>query len=242
MKQPLRLFSLNIERSKHYDRWIPFVQNNNFDVVCLQEVCESDVPMFEEKLGMHVIFAPMGSIYRDDNNQEDVCGIAIGSLVQGEIDIQYYVEEYDKDRKPDSPRGFLFAPRVLLEITYEKDSHVFHIATTHFTRTDNGEITDKQREDANNLLEFLAKKKDFVLCGDMNAPRGKECFDMFSQKYLDHIPAHYTNSIDTSLHRNPDLEFMVDALFSTPHYQTRNVELVTGLSDHMGIVAELYKE
>ncbi|MBP6925640.1 MAG: endonuclease/exonuclease/phosphatase family protein [Candidatus Pacebacteria bacterium] len=242
MQNPLRLLSLNIERAKHYHRWLPFVRENNFDVVCLQEVCESDLGMFKAELGMHFVFAPMRRIYRDDNNQEDICGIAIGLLQEGKIDIHYYVEKYDNEKEPDLPQGFLSAPRVLLGITYEKENHVYYVATTHFTRTDDGEITDKQREDANNLLDLLSKKQDFVLCGDMNAPRGKECFSMFAQQYVDHIPAEYTNSIDTSLHRNPNLEFMVDALFATPHYTASNVKLVAGLSDHKGIVAELYKE
>jgi hypothetical protein len=34
---------------------------------------------------------------------------------------------------------------------------------------------------------------------------------------------------------------MVDGLFTTPVYQTSNVKLVDGVSDHMAIVAEIHK-
>lgn len=245
MNNLLKLFSLNIEEAKHYDRWVPFVQEKGFDVVCLQEVCKSDLHIFEERLDMKFIFTPMCNIFRSDNGERDVCGVAIGSKLAPESnDSISYVKEYHSETEPDSPKGFMWPARVLLSVTYKKDGEPFHISTTHFTKTPDGEITDYQRKDANALLSILQAKGDFVLCGDMNAPRGKECFGMFAEHYHDNIPAHYKSSLDMEIRSHPfegDSNLMVDCLFSTPHYRTENVELVSGLSDHMGIVTDIYK-
>jgi len=246
MNEALKLFSLNIERGKHYDRWIPFVKRGDFDIVCLQEVYEPDLKMFEDELGMKFIFVPMCNVYHDNTHEEVLQGIAIGSRAQSLIsESSYYFQKYDSSKKPDSPSGFKDCGRVLLCSSYKKNDQVFHICTTHFTHTPNGEITEQQKKDAHNLLNLLSDKEEFILCGDMNAPREKACFSMFEKEYTDNIPKHYTSSLDIELRSSPfigDSNLMVDALFSTPHYAAENVELVSGLSDHKAIVADFYKK
>ncbi|MFT5507933.1 MAG: exonuclease III [Hyphomicrobiaceae bacterium] len=39
----MRLLSLNVERSAHLDRFIPFLRDTAPDVACLQELVESDI-------------------------------------------------------------------------------------------------------------------------------------------------------------------------------------------------------
>ena len=48
----IRLVSLNIERRKHLNRILPFLQEYKPDVVCMQELFEKDVPYFEQALGI----------------------------------------------------------------------------------------------------------------------------------------------------------------------------------------------
>lgn len=245
MSNPLKLLSLNIERGKHYDRWIPFVQENNFDVICLQEVYKSDLGHIQSKIGGDMYFAPMANSIHDDTLEHDVIGVAMFVYVDHDsVDVKYYAGTYNATEDSIPPKQLKECPRVLLHLVCTKDGSDFHVGTTHFTWTFNGEINALQKKDLKSFLETLKQYDDMLFCGDMNAPRGRECFDTIAQIYIDHIPMHYVRSLDLDMRDKPvvpDPNLMVDALFSTQHYRTENVELVSGLSDHMGIVADVYK-
>lgn len=54
----LKLITLNIEMDKHYSRFLPFLDSEKADVICLQEVPESALLYFHER-GFATVFAPM---------------------------------------------------------------------------------------------------------------------------------------------------------------------------------------
>mgnify|MGYP003518349091 FL=1 len=87
---------------------------------------------------------------------------------------------------------------------------------------------------------------EFIITGDFNAPRGRETFAIFAEKFKDNIPLSYESSLDTKFHRSPEIRSgerknMVDCLFSTPSYFITDVKLIEGVSDHKAIVAFLEK-
>jgi mRNA deadenylase 3'-5' endonuclease subunit Ccr4 len=47
----IKLASVNIERSNHLDRVEKFLTGYQPDVLCLQEVCARDLPLFEQLMG-----------------------------------------------------------------------------------------------------------------------------------------------------------------------------------------------
>ena len=246
MSEPLKLFSLNIELNRHYDRWIPFVQKNNFDVICLQEVYKSDLKMFEEKLGCQMYFAPMENIIKENTDQKDEYGLAIGfSIEHEEPQFDYYTQPYDPESTAPEIGDFWIYTRTLFHGLCNKDGQDFYIGTTHFTWTPDGDSNEEQARDLESFLKLVDTFKSIIFCGDMNAPRGRLTFDTIAQKYQDHIPTKYITSLDLELRDKPvvpDPNLMVDALFSTDDYRTENVELVSGLSDHMGIIADIYRK
>ena len=54
---------------------------------------------------------------------------------------------------------------------------------THFTWTPNAEVNEMQRQDLPTLFASLDRVPEFILCGDFNAPRGKEIFDTIATVY-----------------------------------------------------------
>ena len=56
---PIKLITLNIEGDKHFNSVLPFLQEQNADVVCLQEVFELDLDLFIDALGGHITFTPL---------------------------------------------------------------------------------------------------------------------------------------------------------------------------------------
>jgi len=54
----LKIISLNIEGRKHLSRVMPFFEREKPDVICLQEIYESDFEKIEKETGMKGIFEP----------------------------------------------------------------------------------------------------------------------------------------------------------------------------------------
>lgn len=235
MPQIIKLISLNIEGDKHFDTVIPFLQKENADSVCLQEVFEKDALLFQEKLGYSTFL--YGPLCTKKGKSWGVCIFSKNPLRL--LQKTYYagseehVKEYDTDNKFGSVQRLLLTA----ELTCNNTSYI--IGTTHFTWTPNGQTNDEQRVDMPNLLKALAIHEEIVLCGDFNAPRGGDMWTTLAQHYKDNIPTHITNTLDPQFHRAPSLVRLVDGLFSTQSYRVSNVRVKNGISDHCAIIGNV---
>ncbi len=241
----IKLVSLNIEMDRHVDRVIPFLLKENPDVVCLQEVLERDVPTLAEALHMRGDFVPVSIV---DVRYEDGTLIVDTELAKkGPQGIGFFTSlpirgegvEYYHGNPKEITRHSAGYSRFLLWRRVEKEGVTFTIGTTHFTWTPDGEASDEQRRDAEGLLQILKQFPDIIFCGDFNAPRGGEIWEMFASRYRDTIPARFVTSIDQNLHRVKGLTRMVDGLFSTPEYRCAETRLECGVSDHCAVVSTI---
>jgi endonuclease/exonuclease/phosphatase family metal-dependent hydrolase len=246
----IKIASINIERSLHLPRVEAFIKHHQPDVLCLQELCERDIPFFEKLMGGKLFYAPM--MLHPSEQQLEPNGIGIIAGTPLENSAEYY---YSGQRTPvttiefthlDTANGGIqksvkpeSVSRVLIAATVQG----FRIANTHLTVTREGESTPEQRADAAKMLTFAKTEAEraggLLLCGDFNAPRGRATFSLIAESFIDGIPAHYTTSIDGSLHRAGQLPYMVDGLFHTPTYKLENATLHSGVSDHMALTATL---
>lgn len=214
---------------------------------CVQELNETDIPRFV-RFGENYIYAP---VHRDV--REDVfVGVGIFSrLPLVNTEVVYY--RGDASRVPDfDPTSVATKYTTQNAMVVVADVEImegvsFRIATTHFTWTPDGMPDDYQRTDAKTLLSCLKTQDPLILCGDMNAPRGGEIYRLFVEQYTDAVPPEHKTSLDINLHRHgqdrrDQLENkMVDYIFTAPPYTASGVELVSGVSDHMAIVATVEK-
>ena len=118
----------------------------------------------------------------------------------------------------------------------------FIICNTHFTWTPDGKTDQYQLEDLPKLLSILEHVGEFVLCGDFNAPRGKEIFDELARRYTDNVPPRFTSSIDGTRHKHGALHIVVDGIFSTSPYVIRDFSMVHGVSDHCALTATVTRK
>lgn len=246
----MKLVSLNIERSKHLERVIPFLREQDPDIVCLQELCERDAPRFMDLFphGSH-IFVPAGEQFAEDEWRVE--GEGIFSRVPFEATaVKHYSRAGEELPKwyTGNPATFTDCDRAAAFADIILEEKVFRVGCTHFTWSAKGEATDVQRADMRKLLSILEESGEFVLCGDFNAPRildGKpgEIYSMIAAKYQDNIPEKYVTSLDVQLHRAGKEKpheidsKIVDYIFSTSGYTVSDVELVFGVSDHAAVVA-----
>lgn len=233
----LELLTLNIQNNRHLERVRATLVEHRPDIVCLQEAIESDCASLASSTGYTVTYAVSGYV-SDQPGPERNWGVAVLSRVP----LLRHVRSYYADdpairvlREPNDPRG------VLLIIELEHLDQPYRIATTHFTWTPDGEINALQKADFPRMKALLARYPDYVLCGDFNAPRGKEMFSRFVNELelTDHLPASVQSTIDPEFHHVKGLTLVVDTVFSTPHYRVTNVRVLEGISDHKGILARV---
>ena len=243
----LKLITLNIEMDKHYARFFPFLDKENADVICLQEVPESALLYFHER-GFTTIFAPM--IIKKLSSIEEKVGIALATKLPFSVRKVYYhgTEENlvladGKDPGKNSAYAYIMAK-------IDFNGEVYSIATTHMVDTPNGKENDLQILVMNKMLKCLKQEEAHCLCGDFNMPRGyNNLYEKITSYYIDSIPKHFGSSLDGNLHRARKIKldqpifdiYMVDYIFTQAPYEAKVEKLQFGVSDHAGVVAHIQK-
>ena len=236
----MRLVSLNVERSAHLQRFVPFLAEIAPDVACLQELNAGDIDTIRTATGLeHCHFIAMGRILPQD---EHPFGVGILSRhVLHDAGTIVYAGGGDGEMVADRSSAESRVATLRYAVAH---AHIAaggfeaKIATTHFPWTDGGRASDFQRQAVDRLIDAMGLDP-VIFCGDFNAPRGGPVFDRLAQHWSDRIPAVVTTSIDPLLHRAGALEFMVDGLFTTPDFAADDVQLHSGVSDHQAITATL---
>jgi endonuclease/exonuclease/phosphatase family metal-dependent hydrolase len=228
---------LNIEHDRHLNRVEAAIAEHLPDVVCLQEVLEADCTRLASVGGYDVRFSISAHLPNRSGAHRN-WGVAVLSRVPVRSQsAQYYADDprIRVAREPNDPRG------VLVVTELEHQGQPYRIATTHFTWSADGQIDAAQRADFARLKPLLSVYPDYVLCGDFNAPRGREMFARFVDELglIDHLPASVTTTLDAQFHRAGALMLVVDTIFSTPQYRVTDTRVLEGLSDHKGILARV---
>ncbi|TAJ13989.1 endonuclease/exonuclease/phosphatase family protein [Patescibacteria group bacterium] len=252
----MKLISLNIEGAKHLARVCAFLEKEDADVLCVQEIFERDAEMIARKYNLNHSFSPMllSQYIKKENEPWEPFGICMFSktLLENVRSDMYWSPHQDLKKfdttnvhtKRETERHMLLSANVTIGET------LYTVATTHFTWTPDGQSDSYQETDTETLLHILEAFPEVILCGDFNLPRNHNpLYEKFSSRYIDAIPPEYTSSLDLTLHRmgnNPVessklAQFMVDYLFLTPQYHADNVHLESGVSDHMAVVADIKK-
>lgn len=242
-KQRMKFLTGNIEGSRHLTaRLLPFFTREKFDVLCLQEVFEADLALLEQTTGLRAIFCPMAQVTTPNPHLpvRGPWGLAILAADFLFKQTDYYVghaaylPEFFEQENPNSMN------RMLLRACVRVAGQEFQLATTHFTWSGNGEVTDEQRQVFSRLQVLLQPLRPLILCGDFNTPRGGEIFDTLAQQLQDNIPSQIETTIDKNLHKSGhDIRLVVDGLFSSPEYRVKQVHIWPNTSDHMMVTAEI---
>lgn len=243
----MKIISINIERDLHTDTVVPFLKKEAPDVVCMQELFEDQIDLYQKELQMNYIYKPMNlwdsSKRCKENKGFRKFGIAIFAKYIKESKAEYIVGREDDLKIHVSSTRVEDRNNVNSLVMWAKiliNDREYNIANTHFTWTYEGLATDFQIEDAKKLINILDSNLDeFILAGDTNAPRGRATFDMIANKFKDNIPQEYETSLDQNLHRVKGLIYVVDCFFTKGDIKVKNVKLVDGVSDHMAVVGEV---
>lgn len=243
----LKVASINIERSLHLKRVEKFLKYEEPDVLCLQEVCERDIPFLEDLMGNKLHYAPM-CLHPAEVELQPVGVALVAWGAMADVTTTYYSKSREEvgEIRFRNDDGYKWTdPDSVAEVMIAGTYQGFRIATTHLGVTQKGMSTPVQQAAARRLIGFAQqeaeKENGLLLCGDFNAPRGRETFALLAKAFIDGVPQSYTTSIDGSLHRAGQIPFMVDGLFHTPTYVLEGATLSTGVSDHCALSTTLRK-
>ena len=236
----MKIISVNIEATKHIPKIRALIKREKPDVLFLQEVCEKNIADFSTFMSGSSYFTPMA--FKDV--LDDKIGIAVFSTLPA-VYAQHLLKE--ADRTVNKSATATFEDRFKSQSYYaieatitDSDGALYRFYNTHLPVTEKGCTTDFQLSVVETLLDILSQKPEAILVGDSNAPRGGEAFSRISTVYKDNIPEHYSSSLDNVLHRAGPLEWLVDVLFTSPEYNAVNVTLISGVSDHCAVSAEVF--
>jgi endonuclease/exonuclease/phosphatase family metal-dependent hydrolase len=237
----LTLANINIERSHHLASVMAFLSKTAPDVVCLQELIQEDIVGLCSRLGFaHHAYVPMALHPGDGRIRPYGVGILSRFPLLATETVDYAGGGSGSDLFDlSSAESKVRTSRYVVAIgTVTVGNAVMTVGTTHFPWTPDGSASDHQRRACDRLLEVLGQRS-LILCGDFNAPRGREIFSQLASRWRDNVPPEYVTSIDPKLHRAGPLQLMVDGVFSTKDYRVRNVVLHQGVSDHCAITADV---
>lgn len=234
-----KLVSLNIEGKKHLKEVGEFLAKTDADIVCLMEVCKEDVLIIAQDKYPFVVFGQNDVLGNNKSSGDSMLptGVAILS--------KQVIQESDKEYFGEKPRTLIdrsgktsHAP-ILLSVKVGRIT----VATTHFTWTHDGSVSEAQRKHLALLLDKV-KDKEMILCGDFNIPRGNELYKKLCEYFKDNIPKKIKSTLDPVLHyANKEevgrLKYVVDYLWSTKGYSASNVQVISGVSDHCALVCEV---
>ncbi|MAJ97598.1 hypothetical protein CL644_01800 [bacterium] len=239
----LKVYSLNIQQSKHLHRFPQYIQSVNPDVVFLQEVAEHDALVIADMLKMKLVqWVPMANILRSEENY--IWGLACYVTTDMEVvscTYEPYVYLGEANTLVDSKNGV--SNRYLQHLRVSEKGNMFDLLQTHFTWSPHGVAISDQERDMQKLLEILSEKKGFALFGDSNLPRGvNHLWDALAGLYVDNIPGTVKTTLDPVLHRVGHLQLMIDMCFTNGTYNAHDVAIQDGLSDHQGVFAKISLE
>lgn len=248
----VKIISLNIEGHRHLERVIPFLQEQQADIINLQEVFAVDMPVLEQALQKKSQFIPLSNVVFPNKHVPHTLGeFGIAQLFGPEVDstqCRYYAGPAGKPVPADHKLPIFFEDEepnsIMRAVSWVRGTYggsTYTVATTHFTWSPQGKATELQRKNLASLFQVLDQIPEFVLTGDFNAPRGGELFAQLAEKYQDNIPPDITTSLDPDLHKAGKLELMVDGFFSQPSYTVKEVQVIGGVSDHKAVVGMVEK-
>lgn len=240
MSKSLFIGCLNIEGDRHLERTLPILNEMNFDVLCMQEVIYSSVGRIANALHAYSYFVPMAHVWTKNVSTRNIMGL--GLFVRHGECLRYSTHHYYVEGVglPEINGPCYNCNRVLQYARISKGGVMYGIGQTHFFWTDNGVPDSLQQLHAPRLVD-IALREAIVLCGDFNAPRGMATWQIFAERLKDNIPRDVTSTLDPNLHRAAPLEHVVDGLFTPPPYESQNVRLISDLSDHKLIAAEIVR-
>lgn len=255
----LKIFQLNIWAGTNFPAIKNFLEKNDFDILCFQEVAgigtecgnvHGKIDCFDELkkvLGKDYDAQQVITDRYTSNPKTSYQSVAIFYKKHFQLlDTQKVFLHTYKGLYPSDAKSFEDMTRAFLDIQLLSENKSFHIVTTHLAWGKDKNERPHQREQNLKLINYMQTlQKPWILTGDFNIdPNQQSIVDL--EKFSRDLTKEYNvaNTVDPTMHVHWDKikpGFPIDYIFVSPDITVKdfNVLNTVHLSDHFGLVAEI---
>lgn len=251
----LKILQLNLWAGIKFSHIKDFLQSNDFDILCFQEVtgqnmqnanAKSERDLFqalqmllgtthksELAIAMHFTSDPVHAyqgnaiFYRND----------FTLVGKNTLTLSHGIDPFPSERKTYEEVG-----RNALHLTLSKEGKTFDVLTTHLPWAKSPIEEPHQTEQNAKLIAYLQQlQHSFILAGDFNLTPDQPTV-LKLEKYARNLTKEYgiTNTLDRKSHKifqTLPQGIAVDYIFVSPQIKVHDFTVIDeGLSDHLGLV------
>lgn len=252
----LKILQLNMWADTHFSTIEQFLKENDFDILCFQEVCGPQTVVGNIRSQLDC-FERLQNILRSTHNAEltKAC-LLTSSPTAYDGNAIFYKKEFTLKNKqvlwftqrstpfPSDAESFEELGRNALHLQLEKDGQNINIMTAHLPWANIKEEQPHQREKNLKLIEYMQHMPaPWILTGDFNI-RSDQPTILDLEKQGKNLGKTYGigNTIDP-LNHNKWEQFkpgtVIDYIFVSPKVQTIDFKVLENvhMSDHFGLTA-----
>lgn len=248
----LKLISYNIWHGKKWEKLLPWIKDQNADILCLQEVTSHEqnwgdnappdiFQALKQELNLKGV---LGKAWMLDDKHQSYQGCAILSRFPISSSKTHFLShqlsyghEFDHD--------WTREPRVLVEAKLNINNSPLTVFTTHLSYHKRFADEAKKLREADNLLSILDNHQsdNFIFAGDLNTPPDSPIIQKIQDAYQDASPDAPTFARHRFEHEDfvvDDLTYQLDYCFlngTIKPLKSNAPNLAT--SDHLPLVIQL---
>jgi endonuclease/exonuclease/phosphatase family metal-dependent hydrolase len=244
----MKILNLNIYGGKYYDEIISFLKQNEYDIICFQEVTGgrmgfTDSDSFQNlrnDLGMEAEIVISTNFVGDKNSYDGNAIFYKNSLIPGNKK-EIFLYPFSETKLDET--DFRFRPRTAISLDFQINNKPITIINTQLAWSLIPETTQIKEEVGQKLFNFVKEiKNDFILMGDFNLESNNKVVHQFDSLAQNLIQMHnIKNTLNPRTHRAAKEIFpkglAVDFVFITPGIKAKEFKLLDNfdLSDHFGL-------
>jgi endonuclease/exonuclease/phosphatase family metal-dependent hydrolase len=244
----LKLLNLNIYGGKYYNNIISFVKENDFDILCFQEVNGGDLGFtqsdifqnLKKDLQMDAEIIVSTNLTGDKNSYDGNAIFYKKSLIASNKK-NVFIYPFSETKRNETE--FRFRPRTAISLNFRINDKIFTVINTQLAWSLKAETTPIKEAVGHNLFTFVKQiTNDFILAGDFNLEADKFVVSQFNTLAKNLTEKNeIKNTLNPRTHRAASRIFpkglAVDHIFTTAGIKIGEFKLIDGLdlSDHFGL-------
>ena len=252
----LQIFQLNIFKGLYLDRIISYLQQNDFDIICLQEVTGGELgeknsrDCFQELKDELNCFGKVSYDLQNPTDPKSYFGNAI--LYRKNYYVNDLKKMYSKPHQIVNYQKIISAPnwalisRHCLVLKIQINHKTINILNTHAPWSQKPIDNPEKVEFANKIAAYLRTLKEpFVLTGDFNMQSSSQTIQIIN-KVTNNLIDKYkiTNTLNPRVHYAKEIfstGFAVDYIFTSKDMKINDFKVIDtlDLSDHYGLAVEI---
>ncbi len=242
----LKFLQWNVLYKEDMDKVVTEIKKSQADVITAQEFIidkrrDIDTAKYvAEKLDFNYFYAKGDSWDNREDKEEQ------GNAIFSRFPITETNSTHVSPPKH-NPENALEEGRVYTEAIIDVDGKRITVGTTHLSFTPHFEITSNRKEEADNLIKVINKKKNnYIFGADLNATPDSYVVSEFNKHLIDCGPDRSQNTFSRipfdyrGLFQVKGIDWRIDFVFATPDLKILNAQVVpTNCSDHLPILIEI---